>query len=480
VGKIKTFSMNRKLFLKNLFFLTGGILAGADSLQAAIYRKPRKIHGRVRSGSKGIANVVVSDGFSVVATDRKGRYEITTHGSAQFITVSIPAGFQFPHESSIARCYQQLSSENNVYDFSLQPLAADDTKHRFIIWADPQVKNAKDVEKLMSQSVPDMQAHIAQNNNMLLHGICVGDIVWDEHALYKDYNKAVEKMSIPFFQVLGNHDMDYKGSDDSVSDVTFKAHYGPTYYSFNRGKVHYVVLDDVRYLGKERQYDGYVPERQLEWLKKDLAFVPKDHLVVVCLHIPVYSSVVNRAALYEIIRPWKTHIMSGHTHTNNNIEGENVYEHVHGTVCGAWWTGPICGDGTPPGYAVYDVDGADLKWYYKPVGKELNYQSSIFMHTNASGQREMVANVWNWDAGWKVTWQADETVKGELFSVEDFDPLAVSLYKGDQLPAGRPFVEPRKTKHIFKTIIPDGVGSVKLLATDRFGNRFETIARVNA
>jgi hypothetical protein len=67
-----------------------------------------------------------------------------------------------------------------------------------------------------------------------------------------------------------------------------------------------------------------------------------------------------------------------------------------------------------------------------------------------------------------------------LLSIEDFDPLAVSLYKGDQLPAGRPFVEPRKTKHIFKAPIPDGIRSVKLMATDRFGNRYETMAQVNA
>lgn len=470
--------MNRKLFLKNLFFLTGGVLAGGRIFSTTF--KPRKVRGRVRNGSKGLANVIVSDGFSVVPTDRKGRYEFTTHESAQFITVSVPAGFQFLQENNITRCYQPIGEKKETYDFELQPLSMSDEKHRFIIWADPQVKNEKDVEKMMTQSVPDMLQHFSEKDNVLLHGITVGDIVWDEHSLYKDYNAAVDKMKIPFFQVLGNHDMDYKGSDDSVSDVTFKAHYGPTYYSFNRGKVHYVVLDDVRYLGKERHYDGFIPEYQLEWLKKDLAFVPKDHLVVVCLHIPVYSSVVNRDAFYEIIRPWKTHIMSGHTHTNNNVENGNVYEHVHGTVCGAWWTGPICGDGTPPGYAVYDVEGADLKWYYKPVGKELNYQSTIFMQTNAAGQREMVANVWNWDPSWKVIWQADDSVKGELFSIEDFDPLAVSLYKGDQLPAGRPFVEPRKTKHIFKTIIPDGVSSVKLMATDRFGNRYETMARVNA
>lgn len=472
--------MNRKLFLKNLLFLTGGILTGAGKIYGAIGLKPRKVRGRVLNGSKGIAGVVVTDGFTVVATDRKGRYELTTHGSAQFITVSVPAGFQFPHQQHITRCYVPLSMEKEVYDFALQPLAGSDDKHRFIIWADPQVKNEKDVEKLMNQSVPDMLQHFQQQDDVLLHGICVGDIVWDEHHLYKDYDAAISKMNIPFFQVLGNHDQDYKGDDDSVSDTTFKATYGPTYYSFNRGKVHYVVMDDVRYLGKGRSYDGFIPEHQLEWLKKDLAFVPKDHLVIVCLHIPVYSGVINRDALYEIIKPWKTHIMSGHTHTNNNIEQGNVYEHVHGTVCGAWWTGPICGDGTPPGYAVYDVDGADLKWYYKTVGKEHNYQSSIFMRTNEQGQREMVANVWNYDPNWKVIWQADGADKGELISSEDFDPLAVNLYKGDQLPAGRPFVEPKKTKHIFKTIIPDGVSSVKLMATDRFGNHFETMASVNA
>lgn len=475
--------MQRRKFIAQLGGLAGGLITAA-CLPANLLAFDEKnvFSGRIISRGKGVKGVVVSDGYSVTMTDAKGRYELNANPAAAAVFISTPSGFQFLHENGIARHYQMISKIGNrkKVDFELKPLQQDDTKHQFFIWADPQVKNKQDVHKMMTESVPDMQRQIGLLNNSLLHGITVGDITWDNHDLFNDYTEAVGKMKIPFFQVIGNHDMDYQGSDDSVSDTTFKSHYGPTYYSFNRGKVHYVVLDDVRYLGMERKYDGYIPEHQLEWLKKDLSFVPKDHLLIISLHIPVATGVANRAALYEIIGPYKTHIMSGHTHTNYNIEKDNVYEHVHGTVCGAWWTGPVCGDGTPPGYAVYDVEGTDLKWHYKTVGKELNHQSSIFMRTNEQGHREMVANVWNYDPRWKVIWQADEKLQGELFSVEDFDPLAVNLYKGNALPADRPFVEPKKTKHIFKTIIPDGINSVKLLATDRFGNRFETIARVNA
>src|SRR5688572_24542622 len=110
--------MNRKYFLKNLFFLTGGVLVAADKIYCATVLKPRKVHGRVSSEGKGIANAVVSDGFSVVVTDRKGRYEFTTHKSAQFITVSVPSGFHFLQENNITRCYQELKKEKNEYDFT--------------------------------------------------------------------------------------------------------------------------------------------------------------------------------------------------------------------------------------------------------------------------------------------------------------------------------------------------------------------------
>jgi len=475
--------MNRRKFLSNLAWVAGGMLATKlRPLESLLgLAKPIRIRGRVLALGKGLKDVVVSDGYTVTATNADGAYEMELHPSAAAVFVSVPSGYAFLHENNIARHYhlvKDIASRKRV-DFSLQPLEQDDNRHRFIIWADPQVKNKSDVEKMLAQSVPDMQQHVQQLGG-LIHGITVGDIVWDNHDRFEDYKDAVRKMNIPFFQALGNHDMDYRQGDDSVSDKTFKSHFGPTYYSFNRGKVHYVVLDDVRYLGREREYDGFITENQLEWLKKDLAFVPKDHLVIVCLHIPVHNGVSNRDELYEILKPYKAHIMSGHTHTNLNLIKKGVYEHVHGTVCGAWWTGPICGDGTPPGYGVYEVNGTDLTWYYKPVGNEQNFQSTIFIQRNETGAQELVANVWNYDPSWKVEWETDGQLQGALSATEGYDPLAVVLYKGDQLPAGRPFVEPKKTKHLFKTIIPEGVQAVKVKVTDRFGRLYETEARVNA
>ncbi|MFT3823012.1 MAG: calcineurin-like phosphoesterase family protein [Chitinophagaceae bacterium] len=469
--------IKRRVFLRQVALLSGGVVLAGKSALASVKRKDKNIQGRVTSKGKPLAGVVVSDGFSVVLTDKKGRYEFPYNETAKSVFVSIPSGYEFPHDKNVAGCYKVLGSDKkDQYDFELVPLSKDDTKHQFIIWADPQVKNEKDVEKMMEQSVPDVKKLLKSlAPGTLIHGITVGDIVWDNHDLFPEYNKAVDQMGIPFFQALGNHDQDYKLGGDETADITFKKYYGPTYYSFNRGKVHYVVLDDVRYLGKEREYDGFVSQDQLNWLKKDLEMMPKDSLVILNLHIPVHNSVKNNQDLYAILQPYKVHIMSGHTHYHRNVITNGIFEHNHGTVCGAWWTGPICGDGTPRGYGVYEVDGTELKWYYKSCDHDKNFQISLYLE-ELTNQKRLLANIWNWDPEWKVEWWADDVYKGILESTKGFDPAAVVLYKGDQLPKGRVFVEPSKTEHLFMAHYEPGIKKVKVVATDRFGNKYEETA----
>ena len=57
--------------------------------------------------------------------------------------------------------------------------------------------------------------------------------------------------------------------------------YGPAYYSYNVGEVHYAVLNDNYYIGRDWYYIGYLEERQLAWLERDLSFVPAGTTVVV-------------------------------------------------------------------------------------------------------------------------------------------------------------------------------------------------------
>jgi hypothetical protein len=177
--------------------------------------------------------------------------------------------------------------------------------------------------------------------------------------------------------------------------------------------------------------------------------------------------------LYEMLKNYKVHIMSGHTHFNENWEIGNIMEHNHGTVCGAWWSGPICGDGTPNGYGVYEVDGENIKWYYKSVGFDKTHQ--MVLHTKGKLGKHadaVVANVWNWDAKWKVEWMEDGMAKGAMKQIVDYDPLAVELYKGPDMPVTRKWVEPNLTEHLFAAIPSAGAKKITVKATDRFGNEY--------
>ncbi|WP_084287637.1 calcineurin-like phosphoesterase C-terminal domain-containing protein [Pedobacter nyackensis] len=464
--------MNRRSFIQSMGLITGGAFISLQSNAFSKLKRDKTIRGTVTDGRRGVANVVISDGYSVVVTDAKGNYTITTDDRATNIFMSTPAGYEFKTDYHITRQYETLGSRNE-YNFKLKALKGNDKKHSFIIWADPQVKSKKDVKEMMDTAVPDVKQLVkSMGPDALVHGICVGDIVWDNHALFPDYNQAVAEMGIPFFQALGNHDMDYRMGDDETSDKTFKEVFGPTYYSFNRGKAHYVVLDDVRYLGSERLYDGYISENQLSWLAKDLKYVAKDQLLVISVHIPIHNSVKNNAELYALLEGYKNvHIMSGHTHYNLNKMTNGIYEHNHGTVCGAWWTGPICEDGTPRGYGVYEVNGTDLSWYYKSTGFDQTKQVSLFVE-ELTNQKRLIANVWNWDPEWKVEYFLDEKPMGGLEQQKGFDPLAVQLYRGDKMPVTRSFAEPKKMDHLFMAHFNPSVKNIKVIATDRFGKKY--------
>jgi hypothetical protein len=463
--------MKRRDFIQGIGLITGSAFISLNANAFAHF--DGTVKGKVTDGKRGIKNVVMSDGFSVVLTDADGNYQLTPNAKATSIFMSTPAGYAFKADYNIARQYEQL--EGGKFNFTLQALDRDDKNHHFIIWADPQVKNKKDVKQMMDTSVPDTIETIRSlGKDALIHGICVGDLVWDTPELYPDYNAAIAKMGIPFFQVLGNHDMDYRMGGDETSDVTFKKNFGPTYYSFNRGKAHYVVLDDVRYLGTEREYDGYISEDQLTWLKKDLQYVTKDSLLIINLHIPVYNQVKNNKDFYALLNGFKNvHIMSGHTHFHANNVSDGIYEHNHGTVCGGWWTGPICVDGTPRGYGVYEVNGNELKWYYKSTGLPVDNQLALYVD-KLTDQTRLIANVWNYDPQWKVEYFLDGQAKGQLPQETGFDPLSIKLYKGETMPAGRHFVEPHDTDHLFVTHFDPSVKKVRVVATDRFGTKYSS------
>jgi len=497
--------MFRRKFLQSLGLVGLGTALPLDAAEAQdkaqaadqpFKLNPITIKGKVHHNGKGLAGVPVTDGYNIVLTDKAGKYTLNTNATAEFVYLTIPRGYAIPHEKSIAQFFKHIApnTANQTADFALQKLDRDDTNHTFVVWADPQMINKKDTEQLLTESAPDLKNLVAQYPaDTLFHAIGCGDLVWDKFELYEDYKKAVDIASIPFFQVIGNHDMDIKSRSDDKSGDTFKSLFGPTYYSFNRGDIHYVVLDNVFFIGVAKRYIGYLTEKQLQWLEQDLRQVKPGATVVVALHIPVDSGhkrrnklteeslggvVSNRAELYRMLKPYKAHIMSGHTHICEKVITENAIEHTHGAVCGAWWTGPICTDGTPNGYGVYEVKGSDLKWYYKSVGKDRNHQFRIYPKGSVADRPdEIVVNVWNWDPEWKVTWFENGKSQGNMKQDVGLDPLSVQLHAGDQLPAKHKFVDPTLTDHLFYAKPAAGTKEIKIEVTDRFGQVYtDTLA----
>ncbi len=478
--------MYRRTFLRSTLATLPTLLLTPSLSLALPTRRQVRVRGQVRTpGGRGLAGVRVSDGRSVVLTDAEGTYTLLADRRQPFVFASIPAGHAIPQgPKGSAKHYQALRADDEqtaVFDF--EPLGESDDRHAFLVLADPQTQNAYEMGLFHAQTVPDVQQTVSRLGAPVF-GVGCGDLMFNELSLFPEYERAVGAMGVPFFQVVGNHDLDFDAPTDEGSTRTFRQHFGPTYYSFDRGEIHYVVLDDVAWLGN--QYVGYVDDLQLSWLAADLSTVEPGRTVVVFLHIPLLGTgdvragksnpspggaVANREAIYALLEPFNAHVMSGHTHESEHVFEGGVHEHIHGTVCGAWWTGPICYDGTPSGYGVYEANGSALAWHYKATGEARDVQLRAYPRgTDPSAPDEVVANVWNWDPEWQVMLYADGMRRGPMARRRGRDPLSVDLHTGPEKPERRGWVEPVFTDHLFYAPVEAGATDVWIEATDRFGN----------
>jgi hypothetical protein len=371
--------------------------------------------------------------------------------------------------------------------FALEHLPEGDERHAFLVLADPQTQTAQEMARFHAETVPDVRATLAALGGRDAFGVACGDIMYDDLALYPEYERAVLAMGAPFFQVVGNHDLVFTERTSEGATKTFERHFGPPYYSFDRGRVHYVVLDDVFWHGAG--YLGYLPEAQLRWLAADLARVEPGAPVVVFTHIPVLgaehvrlgersprhgSAITNREALFRLLEPFAAHVIVGHMHETEHLRHGTVREHVAGAACGAWWSGDVCHDGAPNGYAVYEVDGEALRWRYKGTGLDASVQLRAYAHgADPGAPDEIVANVWDWDPAWRVVWYEDGERRGAMSRRTGRDPLSVALHAGPDRPAApRSWVEPVPTAHLFYAPASRTARDVRVEATDPWGRTY--------
>lgn len=496
------------------------------------------VKGVVYSDGQGLPGVVVSDGYEVTVTDENGVYYLPSEKKHGYVFISVPGNYEVPYVENLPQFFKRLSVGSSVEqkDFSL--IKTDNTNHVVIGMADWHLANRNnDLEQFTTGFLADVNATIAeyQAKGVKVYGLTLGDLSWDlywydnKFAL-PEYLLQMYKLNCPVFNMMGNHDNDPYYAGDWAAEQTYKTIVGPSYYSFNLGDVHYIVLDNIDNINTggaqgvigSRNYNTAVVNHQMEWLRKDLATIKdKSTPIVIGMHAPLYSNpAVNSSGEYQIKYAMSNgsafqsalaefsnvHVLTGHTHINYTIESSPaLIEHNTAAVCATWWwTGRsgyagnhICRDGSPGGYGVWEINGSDIEWYYKSTGYNKDYQfrsydlNTIHItaaefapksneesmaaysgdYANINKSDEILINVWGYDDRWKVEVTEDGN-KLDVTRVDAKDPLHIISYEAKRLNAGAAptssFVT-RNTSHMFKTRASSATSTLEISVTDRFG-----------
>ncbi|MCH8084078.1 MAG: metallophosphoesterase, partial [Myxococcales bacterium] len=282
-------------------------------------------HDRNRNAARdafdfGVRRVAVSNGRDVVLTDWRGRYRIAV-GDDTILFVIKPGGWATPlDKNGLPRFHYihkpQGSPTGLAYpgvpptgplpdqiDFPLHR-QRESSSFRAILFADTQPRTLDELNLLNRDIIAEVIGTQAA------FGMTLGDLVGDDLSLFEPLNESIGQIGVPWYGVIGNHDINYHAKTDQHSDESFERVYGPPTYAFSYGKVHFIVLDDVVYGGPKDEkgtkgpYRAGFSEDQLAFVENYLKTVPRERLIVLAMHVPLASppfAVGKRSALFQIL-----------------------------------------------------------------------------------------------------------------------------------------------------------------------------------
>lgn len=497
--------------------LAAGTAVAQDEATGIVFLD-RNGDGVRQSGEPGIEGVAVTNSLDVVRTDAEGRYTIAVSDDT-IISVVKPAGHQVqlnehnmpvfhyihkpqgsPHDGFLFPGVDPTGPLPESIDF---PLVAVDEPEQFsvVVFGDPQPYTLEQVghfraDVIDPQIVPG-GVGTAGNLNGAAFGISLGDLVGDHLDLFQPLNEAQGLLGVPWYNVYGNHDMNFMSGDSSLTmddpdlyaDETYERVYGPPNFAFQYGSAHFILLDNVIYQGFKgmrdtdlpgwpnaqrpvtNNYRGGLRPDQIEFVRNYLATVPTDDLIVLAFHVPIEGGGVHRIPEQrELFEALSTHphtfSMSGHTHIQrhwffgaehgytaepvNQLNASDparfdgpVHHHLNAvTASGSWYRGAPdeynrphtqMADGAPNGYTLLHIDGNRYTTEFRASRRDADHQMSLHI----ADDNQLTVNVFNGAEGDTVHMRIHPglTADGERAAATPWAPMAYTVKTDPHLDA---------------------------------------------
>jgi hypothetical protein len=411
--------------------------------------------GRQGASESGVAGVAVSNGRDLAVTDAAGRYRLSV-APGQTVFAIKPAGWRLPGDDPArAGAWRHIPPPAGPrpkyggipagpaprrFDIGLRRVAPGDGRLHVRIFADPQTATRKEVGYYGRDIVDSVLAEARDADLGAPElGLSLGDVADDALDLYPALNAETRRIGAPWLHIPGNHDIDFDVARDEESLLSFRHVYGPDTVAWEEDEAVFIGLDDVIYQpGRQPEYIGGFREDQFAFLEAYLPRVPRDRLLVIGLHIPLFEPEgrdtfrdADRERLFALLRDFPhLLILSGHAHTQQHRFHDArtgwrgaapLHEYTVGAACGAFWTGvkdaegipdTTMEDGTPNGYASLRIESAGryaLRWHVAraPDDPGIGLHAPKVLRRGAYPAHGVFANVYMGQADTRVEFRID-------------------------------------------------------------------------
>jgi hypothetical protein len=411
---------------------------------------------------RGLRGVEVSNGRDLVTTDSRGRYQLPVYDNMT-VFVTQPAGYQVPvDDSNVAQFhynhlpagspelrYGGIEPTGPIPDAVNFPLVesrlTDDRDLSCIIAGDLQTYNITEVEYARKGAIRDLSR---RDDYQGCGSLFVGDVVGDDLSLYDEVKGLTAQTNGPARFLPGNHDLDFDATTAEHSFDTFRAQLAPAYFSYDVGEAHIIALNTVRYpctpdldnvdglrpecndpVNRPR-YNGFIDATQMEWLRRDLAEVDRDKLIVIAGHIGLLNWADEGSAIhqvdqvrevYELLHGRKAVALAGHSHSIENLRtGDSMqgwtdvfgvdslpFPHLTvGAIAGDWFSGRVTENGYPtalqrdggrPGVLTLELDDSSFQERFTVTGEPDREQTQLGLNTPTYRDWFVARDAWNDD-----------------------------------------------------------------------------------